>query len=161
MTTLTPELVNRYIQSAQPFVESETDRLALRRAIELNAPPKHRRERNPKGKYIGEMYFAADKDAAKVESLQTAIWVEIHAALCKTTARYRKHVDVIRDNVHLLIGAIAVQVAGKLGLAVAIVAAVVAALLRIVLQMGLTIFCKIQVRISLRRIVSVRRHPLH
>ena len=143
MTTLTPELVNRYIASAQPFVESKTDRLALQRAIELNAPPK-RRLRNPRGKYIGDMYFAAhvDKAAVKVESLQTAIWAEIHAALCKKTARYRKHVDVIRDNVHLLIGGIAVHVAGKLGLAVAIVAAVVAALLRIVLQMGVTVFCK-------------------
>jgi hypothetical protein len=57
-------------------------------------------------------------------------------------ARYRKHVDVIRDNVHLLIGGIAVQVAGKLGFAVAIVAALVAALLRVILQMGLTVFCK-------------------
>jgi hypothetical protein len=103
MTTLTPELVNRYIASAQPFVESKTDRLALQRAIELNAPPKLR-QRNPRGKYIGDMYFAAyvDKAAVKVESLQTAIWAEIHAALCKKTARYRKHADVIRDNVHLL-----------------------------------------------------------
>ena len=82
MTTLTPELVNRYIASAQPFVESKTDRLALQRAIELNAPPKLR-QGNPRGKYIGDMYFAAyvHKAAVKVESLQTAIWAEIHAAL--------------------------------------------------------------------------------
>jgi hypothetical protein len=145
MPALTPELVNKYIESAQPFVESKTDRLVLQQAVELNAPPKfrqYRRERNPRGKYIGDMYFAADKDAEKVESLQEAIWGEIHAAFCKKTARYRKNVEVIRDNVHLLIGGIAVYVAGKFGLAVAIVAAVVAAMLRLVLQMGVAVFCK-------------------
>jgi uncharacterized membrane-anchored protein len=140
---LTTELVRRYIKSAQPFVESKTDRLVLQRAIRLNAPPtKHRRQKNPRGKFIGTINAAADKDAVKVESLESAIWAEIHAALCKRTARYRKNVDVIRDNVHLLIGGIAVHVAEKFGLAVAIVAAVVAALLRIVLQMGVTVFCK-------------------
>jgi len=92
MTTLTPELINRYIESAQPFVESKTDRLALQRAIELNAPPKfrqYRRERNPRGrgKFIGDMYFAADKDTVKIELLQSAVWAEIHAALYKKTAR--------------------------------------------------------------------------
>jgi hypothetical protein len=143
MTTLTPELVNRYIESAQPFVESKTDRLVLQRAIQLNAPPtKHRRQKNPSGKFVGKIYAAADKDAVKVESLENAIWAEIHAALCKRTVRYRKNVDVLRDNVHLLIGGIAVYVAGKFGFAVAIVAAVVAALLRIVLQMGIAVFCK-------------------
>lgn len=143
MTALTPELVRRYIESAEPFVESKTDRLVLQRAIRLNSPPtKHRRQKNPRGKFIGKIYAATDKDALKVESLESAVWKEIHAALCKKTARYRKNVDVIRDNVHLLIGGIAVHVAGKFGLAVAIVSAVVAALLRIVLQMGVTIFCE-------------------
>jgi len=33
------------------------------------------------------MYFAADKDTVKIESLQSAVWAEIHAALYKKTAR--------------------------------------------------------------------------
>jgi hypothetical protein len=137
MTTLTPELVNRYIESARPFVESKADRLALQLADDWNAPPKYQRRRNPHVEKPEQ-----SKAERQVHSLEESIWMEIHAALCKRTARYRKHVDVIRDNVHLLIGGIAVQIAGKLGFAVAIVAALVAALLRIVLQMGVTIFCK-------------------
>jgi hypothetical protein len=137
MPVLTPELVSRYIESARPFVESKTDRLILQLAEDWNTPRKYRRTRNP---HIEKR--EQSKADRQVRSLEESIWIEIHEALCKRTSRYRKNVEVIRDNVHLLIGGIAVHVAGKFGFAVAIVAAVVAALLRIVLQMGVTIFCK-------------------
>jgi hypothetical protein len=137
MLALSPKLVSKYIESAQPFVESKTDQLIVELADKWNTPPKFQRRRNP---HIEEP--AQSKAERQVRSLEESIWAEIHAALCKKTVRYRKHVDVIRDNVHLLIGGIAVQVAGRLGFAVAIVAALVAALLRIVLQMGITVFCQ-------------------
>jgi hypothetical protein len=137
MTTLTPELVNRYIESAQPFVESKTDRLVLQRAEDLNTPPKYRRRRNP---HVEKPIKS--KAEKTVRSLEDSILEEIHAALCKRTTRYRKYVDAVRDNIHLLIGGISVYVAGVFGFAVAVVAPLVAALLRIVLAMGVAIFCK-------------------
>lgn len=75
-------------------------------------------------------------------SWQRLIRKEIHLALCTRSARYRKYVDAINHNVHLLIGAIAVSVAGQLGLAVTVVAALVAALLRLTVSMGVAVFCK-------------------
>lgn len=138
MTPLTAELVNRYIESAQPFAESKVDRLVLQRADDWNNPVWHyHRRRNPHVEKPEQT-----KAERQVRSLEDLVWDEIHAALCKRTARYRKHVEAVRDNVHLLIGGIAVYVAGELGFAVAIVAALVAALLRIVLQMGVAVFCK-------------------
>ena len=137
MTQLTAELVSRYIESAQPFVESKADRLVLQRADDWNTPFEHQRRRNPHVERPAQS--KADKT---VRSLEELIWDEIHTALCKRTARYRKHIDSLKNNVHLLIGGIAVHVAEKIGLAVAIVAALVAALLRIVLGMGISVFCK-------------------
>lgn len=137
MLAFTPELVSKYIESAQPFVESKTDRLILQLADDLSAPPKYQRRRNPHVENPNQ-----SKTERQVRSVEDLIWAEIHAALCKKAARYRKNVDAIKTNVHLLIGGIAGYVAGKLGLVVAIVAALVAALLRLVLQMGITVFCQ-------------------
>jgi hypothetical protein len=137
MPALTSELVNRYIESAQPFVESKTDRLILQLADDLNTPPKYQRRRNPHVETPQQ-----SKAERQVRSIEDLIWAEIHAAFCKKAGRYREQVQAIRNNVHLLIGVIAGYVAGKLGLAVAVVAALVAALLRFVLQMGVTVFCQ-------------------
>ncbi len=141
MPALTPELVNRYIESAEPFVESKTDRLIVELADKWNTPPTYHnyynRKRNP---HVEEP--AQSKAERQVRSVEDLIWTEVHAALCKRAARYREQVHAIKNNVHLLIGVIAGYVAGKLGLAVAVVAALVAALLRIVLQMGISVFCQ-------------------
>jgi hypothetical protein len=143
MPPITRELVNRYIESASPFVQSKTDRLAIQLANNLNSPrTKHKRAKNTKRKFVAEMHFAADKAADTVQSLRDSIWKEIHTALCTQSRKYRKHVEVVRDNANLLIGAIAVSIAGTLGVAVAVVAALVAALLRIVFTMGIAVFCR-------------------
>jgi hypothetical protein len=137
MPALSPELVNKYIESAQPFVESKTDRLIVDLADKWNTPPKFQRRRNPHVEGP-----AQSKTEKQVRSVEDLIWAEIHAAFCKKSARYREEIHAIKRNVHLLIGAIAGYVAGKLGLAVAVVAALVAALLSFALKMGVTVFCK-------------------
>jgi hypothetical protein len=137
MPALTPKLVSKYIESAQPFVESKTDQLIVELADKWNTPPKFQRRRNP---HVEEP--TQSKAVRQAHSVEDLIWVELHAALCKKAARYREEIHAIKNNVHLLIGAIAGYVAGKLGLAVAVVAALVAALLSIVLKMGVTVFCQ-------------------
>lgn len=143
MPNISPELVNRYIEGAKPFAESEAELLAIELAAEWNSPaPKYRGERGSIGKYIPEMKFAADKAAEEVLSWRNSILQEIHAALCKGSTRYKKYVGQVRDNANLLIGGIAVYIAGEIGVAVAVVAALVASLLRMVFLMGLSVFCK-------------------
>jgi hypothetical protein len=137
MPAVTPELVSKYIESAEPFVESKTDRLIVELAEKWNTPPKYRRRRNP---HVEEP--AQSKAERQAHSVEDLIWAEIHAAFCKKAARYREEIHAIKNNVHLLIGAIAGYVAGKLGLAVAVVAALVAALLSMVLKMGIAVFCQ-------------------
>jgi hypothetical protein len=142
MPNLTRELVNRYIESAQPFVESKAEQLAIELASRLNSPAKHRRERNPKRKFVAEMHCATDKPAAEVLAWQDLALKELHIALCTRSSRYRKQVDALKHNSNLLIASIAGYLAGSIGVAVAIVAALVAALLRLVCSMGISIFCK-------------------
>jgi hypothetical protein len=141
MPALTPELVSKYIESAQPFVESKTDRLIIELAEKWNARPTYhsyyQRRRNP---HVEEP--AQSKAERQARSVEDLIWAEIHAAFCKKAARYREEVHAIKNNVHLLIGLIAGYVAGKLGLTVAVVAALVAALLRVVLKIGVAVFCQ-------------------
>ncbi len=135
---VTPELVNQYVRSAQPFVESKSDQFILQFARKLNTLRAVKKKRNP---HVEDSEVAPE-DEQRLQSVQNLILAEIHAALCKKTARYRKHVEIARDNIHLLIGGIAFQVAGKIGIAVAVIAALVAALLRLVLQMGISVFCR-------------------
>jgi hypothetical protein len=137
MPSLTPELVNRYIEKAQAVAGSRTDRLAVELAESINSPPQDIRRRNPYKETKEE-----SKAEEEVRSWQGLILNEIHAALCGRSKKYRKHVEALRDNANLLIGGIAVHIAGQLGVAVAVVAALVAALLRLVFSMGLSVFCR-------------------
>jgi hypothetical protein len=147
-STLTPELVNRYIKSAKPFAESKIEQRAIGLATRLNSPPKkaaRRRYKNGRGTLVGKIHAAAEKqppDKIAVDSLKTLILKEIHAAFCRRIGRYRKWVDVFAENSNNLITVMAAYVATKLGIAVAIVAALVAALLRLVVKMGVAVFCK-------------------
>jgi hypothetical protein len=156
MTILDGELVSRYIESGKIFAASETEKKMLRLASELNAPPRARHSmrkfRMAKSggrfsakksrKFIGTILASAEKEDKTARTWQELIRKEIHLALCTRSTRYRKCVQAINDNVHLLIGAIAVFVAGQLGLAVAVVAALVAALLKLSMSMGVAVFCK-------------------
>lgn len=143
MNPIRIRLVHQYVRSGKLFVESEADRQVIALAIRLtSAAPKKKKS---KGKYIGDIHAQAEaetKETKVVRSLKQLILDEIYAALCKKSQRYRRYVDQVKQNGHLLIGAIAVQVAGHLGMAVGVVAALVAALLRLAFSMGIEIFCK-------------------
>ena len=153
-TILTRELVNRYIESAQPFAQSKEERLAIEAAELLNSPPRRysggagggssgvpplplprRRRRNP----FDESDYVAEREVTRWQTLALR---EIHIALCSRSTRYRKYVEIVRDNANMLIGGIAFRVAQTLGVAVAVVAALVAALLRWAFAMGVSVFCK-------------------
>ena len=137
MPVFTQELVNRYIESAQPFVKSRADRLVLRRAVRPDFS-----EKTPSWDASSvDLHLAADDDGVKVLLLQRAVLSEIHAALCNKAARYRKHVAKIESGVDILIGAISLALAVEFGFAVAVVAALVASLLRIVVDMTVPVFC--------------------
>jgi hypothetical protein len=139
MPTITRELVSRYIEGAQPFAESKTERLAIQLAAELNTPsPKRRSARNPRK----EKPKKKSKTDKKIRSWQELIWQEIHAVLCTSTSRCRKQVATLKNNTDLMIWTIAAYIAGKIGIAVAVVAALVASLLRLVSSMGVSVFCK-------------------
>jgi hypothetical protein len=142
MPALTPELVSLYIESAKPFAHSQVERRAIKLALQLNSPPQGVKKKH-KGMFVGEINAASQEGPdAVVLSWKRLILKEIHAALCRRTARYRKEVDTFKDDANILIGAIAGYVAGKLGVAVAVVAALVAALLRLVVSMGVAVFCE-------------------
>lgn len=164
MAILDRNLVSRYIESGQVFAASETEKKMVRLALELNSPPRghrawpgrtmysRRKFKSAKsargysikksGKFIGEILASAEKADETSSNWQRLIRKEIHLALCTRSTRYRKYVENLSHNVHLLIGAIAVSVAGKLGLAVTVVAALVASLLRLSVSMGVAVFCK-------------------
>jgi hypothetical protein len=147
MAPLTPELVNLYIKSAQPFANSKAELRAIRLAQRLNSPSgdkvKIRYKKN--GKFIRRLYAYAEEpppDKLLVDSWKTLILKEMHAAFCLRIARYRKAVNVLTENANTLIALIAGYVAAKLGIAIAVIAALVASLLRIVATMGVSVFCK-------------------
>jgi hypothetical protein len=163
MTIVDGDLVSRYIESGQVFATSEAEKKMLRLASELNSPTRRTRTHTvstmhrvrfksaksssgysakKSGKFIGTVFASADKEDKTARTWQQLIRKEIHLALCTQSTRYRKYVEAVNNNVHLLIGAIAVSVAGQLGLAVAVVAALVAALLRLSMSMGIAVFCK-------------------
>jgi hypothetical protein len=163
MAILDRNLVSRYIESGQVFAASETEKKMVRLALELNSPRGHRARPGrtmysrrkfksaksargysikKSGKFIGEIFASAEKADETSRNWQRLIRKEIHLALCTRSTRYRKYVENLSHNVHLLIGAIAVSVAGKLGLAVTVVAALVASLLRLSVSMGVAVFCK-------------------
>lgn len=137
---ITSELVSRYVKGARPFAESATEQLAIKLAARINSPPKRVRmmRRNPYRPSAKKL----SKPEAQVRSWQDLIMKELHTAFCTRSRRYQKYVAAFSDNVHLLIGGIAVYVAGQIGVAVAIVAALVAALLRVVCTMGVSVFCR-------------------
>ena len=78
----------------------------------------------------------------RTPALASLILKEIREALCKNGARYRTERKELRDNANMLIGALAMYIAGLLGLQVVVVAALVATILRIVLKIGVSAFCK-------------------
>jgi hypothetical protein len=151
MPILPSEVVNRYIENAQAVAESKTERLAVNFALRVNAPPfslgliepprhiMYRRARNPRT-------AGGPKERSKTEKeFQTwvdSVLAEIHAALCKRSARYKKEVSVLRHSGDVIIISIAAAVANKLGVNIVIVASLVAALLRMALKMGASVFCK-------------------
>lgn len=118
--TVTTERVDRYIESGRPFAESKIERLILQRAEEMNTPQRYRRRRNPHEP-------ATSKEGIAVEPLEESIWNEIHEALCKKTGRYRKNVETAGTMSTFSSGMISLYLAGKLGIAVAVIAGLVAA----------------------------------
>jgi len=110
--TVTPDLLERYIRNAELVAKSPTERLAVQLATELIAQRKYK-DGPPKGKFIPEMYFAAEEPKAVMEVLswRKLILKEIHAALCERSARYKKEVAVIKNSVDFVIVAIAAHVA--------------------------------------------------
>ena len=138
MSRLTPELVNRYIEEAQAVAKSETERLAVQLAAELNSPPrKYRRERNPH-----EEPKRKSKAEKEVQSWEDLILEEIHSALCTSRNKYSKEIADFKNNAKLLIALIAGYIAGKLGIQVVVISALIASLLNIILGMGVSVFCK-------------------
>jgi hypothetical protein len=124
---VTPDLLERYIRNAKLVAGSPTERLAVQLATELIAQRKYKGG-PPRGKFIPEMYFSAEEPKAEIMELlswRRLILKEIHAALCKRSARYKKEVAVIKSSVDLFIVAIAAHVAQLLKVNIAIVAALV------------------------------------
>lgn len=141
MPTIPKTLVDEYIKAAKPLAESAVDRIAIRMAIKLNEPSKHReRRRNPIR--IPEIHAAADKSEVEAQRWRDLILAEIHNALCTRSTKYKQYTGAIRDSGSVLIGMIASKIAGEVGAAFAVVGALVAALLRMVFSMGISVFCK-------------------
>jgi hypothetical protein len=140
---VTPDLLERYIRNAKLVASSPTERLAVQLATELIVQRAYKNG-PPSGKFIPEMYLSAEEPKAVMELLswQKLVLKEIHAALCKRSARYKKEVAVIKNSVDLVIVAIAAHVAQLLKVNIAIVAALVAALLRFISKMGISVFCQ-------------------
>jgi hypothetical protein len=175
MPELTRKVVNLYIDSAEAFATTQSERELIRLAAELNSvpqgwklpgskPPKRLyrrtgeardagvdrvRSKAGKGFYVGDIWASAERppDGISLPDATTSSWLrlsrrEIHIALCTRSARYRKYVDAIDQNFNLLIGVVAIAVAGKIGMAVTVVSSLVAALLRLIMKMGVAVFCK-------------------
>jgi hypothetical protein len=141
--TVTPDLLERYIRNAELVAKSPSERLAVQLATELISQRKYKGG-PPRRKFIPEMYFSAEEPKAQVEVLswRKLILKEIHAALCRRSARYKKEVAVIKNSVDLVIVAIAAHVAQLLKVNIAVVAGLVAALLRFISKMGVSVFCQ-------------------
>jgi YesN/AraC family two-component response regulator len=141
LPTIPRTLVNEYIKAAKPLAESDVERIAVRMAMKLNSPSKHRdRARNPRR--IPEMHFAVDKPEVEAQKWRELILAEIHTALCTQSNKYKQYTGAIRDSGSVLIGMIASKIAGEVGAAFAVVGALVAALLRMVCEMGISVFCR-------------------
>jgi hypothetical protein len=168
MPELTRKVVGLYIDSAEVFATTQSERKLIRLATGLNSvpqgwklpgskPPKRRyrgtvdhvRKKGKKGLYVGDIRASAERpsDGINLSDATTSSWLnlarkEIHIALCTKSTRYRKYVDAIDQNFNLLIGVIAIAIAGRIGMAVTVVSSLVAALLRLILKMGVAVFCK-------------------
>src|SRR5258708_1501262 len=130
MPTLTRELVHRYVESAQPFADSETERLAIRFAARINLhsetaevvviPSMGRITRGVDQEWLldvltkrvpGRRRQKEAKAAKEVLSWKQLIVREIHTALCTRSNRYRKQADALKHNANLLIASIAGYIA--------------------------------------------------
>jgi hypothetical protein len=116
-------IVNRYIEAADAEAQSETERLAVRLAININSFKASGREW-----YESRLIQRArTSDSAgvllEVESWKSLILKEIHAALCTRKSQYKNYRSNIKRSADLLIVAIATEVGTRLGVSVAVVAA--------------------------------------
>jgi hypothetical protein len=142
---ITSNLVNEYIRAAEPLASSESEKLAVQFADQLNRRIDEKTQRHQHiddAELFLEMTPKPEPEAREVDSWRILILSEIHSVLCGRNRRYQHEVDVLRSSGKLLIGAIAGYIAGTVGVAEAIVAALVASLLRLVVAMGISVFCK-------------------
>jgi hypothetical protein len=160
MPTLTRSKVNRYIDSAHPFVTSPIEEEVIHVAFKLNSFPDRPRKPTVKKRYKGRASkrrrapmlstyvgtilasASATTEPKPIISAQQLIRQEIHLALCKKSSRYSQHVRAISHSVDVLILGVSAYVAEKIKMSVVVVASLVAAFLRIILAMGVSVFCK-------------------